>query len=288
MSHEVKYIGMDVHKEAIVIAVLNGSGKQIMETIVETKASSILEFLHGLRGELHVTWEEGTWAAWLYDLLQPQVQEVVVCNPAPPGPQVVCLHRMGPFYSEARICLKVLRRGTDNADKRECGRPPEQGGSMTVGSISAAGLSEGVLSSSNSNQLKQILDTLQNSLTSGDLNGAQSAFQSLQTLSQNQATASGSSLSSSQLSTDLTTLDSALSSGDLTSAQSAFTTIQSDLKNAASPSLTLETNVASQSQQLVQELLSSLSSSSSSSSTSDNTTSVLETVYGNRRLNVQA
>jgi transposase len=81
MSHDVKYIGMDVPKEAIVIAVLNSSGKQIMETIVETKASSILEFIHGLRGELHVTWEEGTWAAWLYDLLQPQVQEVVVCNP---------------------------------------------------------------------------------------------------------------------------------------------------------------------------------------------------------------
>ena len=81
MSHEIKYIGMDVHKEAIVIAVLNGSGKQIMENIVETKANSILEFLHGLRGELHVTLEEGTWAAWLYDLLQPQVQEVVVFNP---------------------------------------------------------------------------------------------------------------------------------------------------------------------------------------------------------------
>ena len=81
MSHEIKYIGMDVHKEAIVIAVLNGSGKQIMENIVETKANSILEFLHGLRGELHVTLEEGTWAAWLYDLLQPHVQEVVVCNP---------------------------------------------------------------------------------------------------------------------------------------------------------------------------------------------------------------
>jgi hypothetical protein len=81
MSHEVKYIGMDVHKEAIVIAVLDGSGKQVMETIVETKANSILEFLYGLRGELRVTLEEGTWAAWLYDLLQPKVQEVVVCNP---------------------------------------------------------------------------------------------------------------------------------------------------------------------------------------------------------------
>jgi transposase len=81
MSYDVKYIGMDVHKEAIVIAVLNGSGKMIMETILETKASSILQFIHGLRGELHVTWEEGTWAAWLYDLLQPQVPHIVVCNP---------------------------------------------------------------------------------------------------------------------------------------------------------------------------------------------------------------
>jgi transposase len=81
MSRDVKYIGMDVHKEAIVIAVLNDSGKLIMETIVETKASSLLQFIHGLRGELHVTWEEGTWAAWLYDLLLPQAEQVVVCNP---------------------------------------------------------------------------------------------------------------------------------------------------------------------------------------------------------------
>ena len=81
MSRDIKYIGMDVHKEATVIAVLNGSGKLVMESIVETKASSILQFIHGLRGELHVTWEEGTWAAWLYDLLQPQVTRVLVCDP---------------------------------------------------------------------------------------------------------------------------------------------------------------------------------------------------------------
>jgi transposase len=72
---------MDVHKEAIVIAVLNEGGKLVMESVIETKASSILQFIHGLRGELHVTWEEGTWAAWLYDLLQPQLQHIVVCNP---------------------------------------------------------------------------------------------------------------------------------------------------------------------------------------------------------------
>jgi transposase len=77
----VKYIGMDVHKEAIAIAVLNSSGKLVMECRIETKASTILDFLKGLRGSLHLTFEEGTWAAWLYDLIKPHVAELVVCNP---------------------------------------------------------------------------------------------------------------------------------------------------------------------------------------------------------------
>jgi hypothetical protein len=43
MSRDIKYIGMDVHMEAVVIAVLNSSGKLVTESIVETKASSILQ-----------------------------------------------------------------------------------------------------------------------------------------------------------------------------------------------------------------------------------------------------
>jgi hypothetical protein len=54
-----------------VIAVQNGSGKLVMESILETKASSILQFIHGLRGQLHVTWEEGTWAAWVRSAATP-------------------------------------------------------------------------------------------------------------------------------------------------------------------------------------------------------------------------
>src|SRR5262250_845908 len=81
MSSNIKYIGLDVHKEAIAIAVLNGAGKLVMESIIETKALTLVQFLQGLRGELHVTLEEGTWAAWLYDVLNPRVHEVVVCNP---------------------------------------------------------------------------------------------------------------------------------------------------------------------------------------------------------------
>src|SRR6266436_4156907 len=76
-----KYIGMDVHKESVSIAVRNDAGKIVMECVIETKASMILQFFDGLRGDVHVTFEEGTWAAWLYDLLKPHVSEVLVCNP---------------------------------------------------------------------------------------------------------------------------------------------------------------------------------------------------------------
>jgi len=75
-----KYIGMDVHTESISIAVRNSLGKIVMECVIETKASTILQFIDGLRGDLRVTFEEGTWAAWLYDLLKPHVTEVLVCN----------------------------------------------------------------------------------------------------------------------------------------------------------------------------------------------------------------
>jgi len=79
--HSTKYIGLDVHQATISVAGLDSGGKLTMEAIMETKAATILEFIQGLRGSLHVTFEEGTCAAWLYDLLVPQVAKVVVCNP---------------------------------------------------------------------------------------------------------------------------------------------------------------------------------------------------------------
>jgi hypothetical protein len=45
-----KYIVMDVHKESISIAVRNAAGKIVMECVIETKASMILQFIDGLRG----------------------------------------------------------------------------------------------------------------------------------------------------------------------------------------------------------------------------------------------
>ena len=79
--NQAKYVGTDIHQVTISVAVMDSAGKLILESILETKAATILQFLGGLRGSLLVTFEEGTLAAWLYDLLKPHVTNVLVCDP---------------------------------------------------------------------------------------------------------------------------------------------------------------------------------------------------------------
>src|SRR6478752_10691031 len=81
LVNDEKYIGLDVHQATISVAVMDATGKVVMESILETKATTILELVAGLRGTLWVTFEEGTWSVWLYDLLNPHVDKLVVCNP---------------------------------------------------------------------------------------------------------------------------------------------------------------------------------------------------------------
>ncbi len=73
--NSIKYVGLDVHRDTISVAVLNAEGKLVMQLVIATHATAILDFLHGLRGTLHVTFEEGTHSGWLYDLLVRRVAE---------------------------------------------------------------------------------------------------------------------------------------------------------------------------------------------------------------------
>jgi transposase len=75
------YVGLDVHKASICVAVLNATGKLVMESVVETSAATILDSLKGLRGRVEVTFEEGTHAAWLYNVLKKTKATAIVCDP---------------------------------------------------------------------------------------------------------------------------------------------------------------------------------------------------------------
>ena len=106
MTSNIKYVGMDVHKESISIAVRNAAGKIVIECVIETKASTILQFFDGLRGEVQVTFEEGTWAAWLYDLLKPHVAARIGPTPTAmlKGTKWSRRRGVGPLTSCSAIC----------------------------------------------------------------------------------------------------------------------------------------------------------------------------------------
>lgn len=81
MNNGIRYVGLDVHRDSISVAVRDLRGKVIKETVIETSEAAVLGLIKELRGTVHVTLEEGTWAAWLYELLQGRVARVVVCDP---------------------------------------------------------------------------------------------------------------------------------------------------------------------------------------------------------------
>lgn len=77
----VRYVGLDVHRDTIAVAVLEESGKLVMQSILPTHGAALVDLVRGLRGNVHLTFEEGTQSAWLHDLLARQVARVVVCDP---------------------------------------------------------------------------------------------------------------------------------------------------------------------------------------------------------------
>jgi transposase len=76
-----QYMGMDVHQATTVVAVLDAEGRVIMETTVATEAGAIIRLIQSLSGPLHVTFEETTQSAWLYEVVRSFVAEVIVCDP---------------------------------------------------------------------------------------------------------------------------------------------------------------------------------------------------------------
>lgn len=80
MKRTTKYVALDVHQATTVASVRDESGGVIARGIVATEAEAIQDFLGGMRGSVQVTFEEGTQAQWLYDLLKPRVDRVLVCD----------------------------------------------------------------------------------------------------------------------------------------------------------------------------------------------------------------
>jgi hypothetical protein len=109
--NNVKYVGMDVHKDVIVIVVLNEAGHVESRAQVKTKADNFCDFFRGLSGRVEVVFEEGAQSAWLYQFpedLDPRLE--LESQPA----AQTCFQRRGPKRPTLRRG-SGLRPGIDRA-----------------------------------------------------------------------------------------------------------------------------------------------------------------------------
>ena len=75
-----KYVALDVHQATTVASVRGQGGRVLARAILPTEEAAVVEFFRGMRGAVHVAFEESTQAQWLHDLLAPVVDRVVVCD----------------------------------------------------------------------------------------------------------------------------------------------------------------------------------------------------------------
>jgi len=74
------YIGADVHSNSTELAIEH-NGQIVSRSSVPTSIPSIKEVITSLGGRIHLTFEEGPMAGWLYRNLKDTVEEIVVCDP---------------------------------------------------------------------------------------------------------------------------------------------------------------------------------------------------------------
>jgi transposase len=106
MKRNTKYVALDVHQATTVASVREESGRVIARTILATDGAALVEFFGAMRGAVHVAFEEGTQAQWLYDLLLPHVDRIVVCDRRGEGKQGNKSDRV-----DADQLSELLRRG---------------------------------------------------------------------------------------------------------------------------------------------------------------------------------
>jgi hypothetical protein len=59
---------------------LGGKPRRLRHDVVETSGAALVNYLRSIPGRKHLCLEEGTHSAWLYEILSPHVEEIVVAG----------------------------------------------------------------------------------------------------------------------------------------------------------------------------------------------------------------
>ena len=75
------YVGMDVHSKTTTLVAYDKDKRRIKTGTVSTEPKRLIGELAGLEGRVALTFEESTMSQWLYEVLSPHVDTLVVCDP---------------------------------------------------------------------------------------------------------------------------------------------------------------------------------------------------------------
>jgi transposase len=115
-----KYIGLDAHSSTCTFNVTDEKGQEIDNTTIATNGRLLVKYLREIEGSKKLTLEECELSNWLYEILRPEVDELIVCNPvANKDYKKIKTDKM-----DARKLAKLLRGGYlipvfHNGSKRE-------------------------------------------------------------------------------------------------------------------------------------------------------------------------
>ena len=76
-----RFFGLGAHVQSWTVAVMGPLGRRLKEHVVETNGQALVQAIRSIAGEKHLCLEEGMLSSWLYETLEPEVDELVVCVP---------------------------------------------------------------------------------------------------------------------------------------------------------------------------------------------------------------
>jgi transposase len=77
----VNYIGMDAHSSSCTFCVVDDKGRELDHTTLATNGNMIKSYLRSIGGTKKLTFEECELSRWLFGIIKPEVDELIVCNP---------------------------------------------------------------------------------------------------------------------------------------------------------------------------------------------------------------
>ena len=73
-----RFIGLDAHSKTCTLVVMSATGRKLREMVVETNGSALVDAVRGIAGTRRLCMEEGAQSQWLFEILDPHVDELTV------------------------------------------------------------------------------------------------------------------------------------------------------------------------------------------------------------------